>query len=100
MHKNTSKQNSVASEVNILQSPDMKKRKLTNIHHSSNFSNTAVYDFIKLSKQNTHQYTDLIKLGEIYFSTNFLDLTFIYYFKVNKTKKKLNIINKFYSLVS
>ena len=98
MHKNTSTQNPAESD----ESSDMKKIKLENTHQRSisSCANTGVHDFIKLSKQNTHQYTDLIKLGEIYFSTNFLDLTFIYYFKVNKTKKKLNIINKFYSLVS
>ena len=67
MHKNTLKQNSVASDVYHLRSGDNKKPELENILQSSiiSGSNIGVHDFIKLNKQNTQQYTDLIELGEI-----------------------------------
>ena len=63
MNKNTSKQNPVASDVYHLRSGDKKKRKLENIHQSNilSCSNTAAHELIKLSKQNTQQYTDLLK---------------------------------------
>ena len=77
MHTNTSKQNPVASDVYHLRSGDkrkqkqmknMKRQKLENIHQSniSSCSNTRAHDFIKLNKQHTQQYTDLIELGKIY----------------------------------
>ena len=71
MYKNTLKQNPVASDVYHLRG-DKKKRKLENIHQSNilSCSNTAAHELIKLSKQNTHQYTDLIELGEIYLYSN------------------------------
>ena len=69
MHENTSKHNLVASDVHVVDSPNKKKINLENILQSniSSCKNTGVYDFIKLNKQNTQQYTDLIELGEIYY---------------------------------
>ena len=79
MHKNTSKENPVVSDVYHLRSGDKRKQiqkkntkrvKLENIHQRniSSCTNTGVHDFIKLNKQNTQQFTDIIELGEIYFS--------------------------------
>ena len=67
MHKNTSKHNLVTSGLDLLESSDIKKIKLESIHqnNSFSFSNTRVHDFIKLSKQQTQQYTDVIELSEI-----------------------------------
>ena len=67
MHKNTSKQNPIASDVHFSNSRDKKKRKLENIHQHniSCLRNAGVHDFIKLNKKNTHLYTDLIEQGEI-----------------------------------
>ena len=67
MHKNTSKQNPIASDVHFSNSSDKKKRKLENIHQHniSCLRTTGVHDFIKLNKKNTHLYTDLIEQGEI-----------------------------------
>ena len=69
MHKNTSKQNPVASDVYLSNSRDKQRIKLENNHqrNTSSCANTGVHDFIKLNKQNTQQYTDLIELGEIYY---------------------------------
>ena len=76
MHKNTSKENSVASDVYHLRSGDKRKQiqkkntkrvKLENIHQRNTSSCTGVHDFMKLNKQNTQQFTDLIEPGEIYF---------------------------------
>ena len=65
MHKNTSRQSPVASD----ESSDMNNIKLENIHQRniSSCTNTGILDFIKVNKQNTHQYTDYIELGEINF---------------------------------
>ena len=67
MHENTSKHNLVASDVHVVDSPNKKKIKLENILQSniSSCANTGFHDFIKLNKQNTQQYTDLIEQGEI-----------------------------------
>ena len=78
MHTNTSKQNQVASDVYNLRSGDKRKQtqmkntkkiKLENIHQRniSSCKNTGVHDFIKLNKQSTQQFTEIIELGEIYF---------------------------------
>ena len=78
MHTNTSKQNPSASDVYHLRSGDKRKQKqmkntkrikLENVHQRniSSCTNTGVHDFIKLNKQSTHQFTDLIEPGEIYF---------------------------------
>ena len=68
MYKNTSKRNPVASDVYHMKSGDKKKIKLESVHQRKILSctNTAVQNFIKLNKQNTQQYTDLVELGEIY----------------------------------
>ena len=78
MHKNTSKQNEIASDVYHFRSGDKRKQKqmkntkkikLVNIHQRNILSctNAGVHNFIKLNKENIMQYTDLIKLGEFYF---------------------------------
>ena len=67
MNENTSNQNLVASGVHVVDSPNKKKINLENILQSniSSCANTRVHDFIKLNKENTQQYTDLIEQGEI-----------------------------------
>ena len=64
-----SKQKPVASDVDLLESPDIKKIKLERIQQSniSSCGNTGVQDSIKPNKQNIQQYTDLSRQGEIYF---------------------------------
>ena len=77
MHKNTSKQNQVDSNVYHLRSGDKRKQKqmkntkrinAENIHQRniSSCANTGVHDFIKQNKKNTQQFTNLIEPGDIY----------------------------------
>ena len=82
MNKDTEKQNPVSSDVSLLKSPDVQKIIVENIHqsNSSSCTNTGANDFIKLNKQNTQQFTDLIESGEIYFKSYFFSLSIHYIF--------------------